>query len=147
MYSVLILWAPDTIENRRVVDAVTRAFEAAKLAPLVKKAGDATIVDVNRADIVVFGVQKVGTGDIPPDFAELVRIFKGITLAGRTGGFFSMGSEKSTSRLRKILKDTEISQSDDDPLFNDQKEGSAPEIAEWTRRLVGKHQELKYVSA
>jgi hypothetical protein len=147
MYSVLILWAPDTFENRRIVDAVTRAFEAAKLAPLVKKAGEATIVDVNRADIVVFGVQKVGTIDVPPDYAELLRIFKGITLAGRTGGFFSMGSEKSTTRFRKVLKDTEIAQSDDDPLFSDQKEGTSTEIADWVRRLMARHQELKYVGA
>jgi flavodoxin len=147
MYSVLILWAPETIENRRVVDAVTRAFEAARIVPLVKNAADATIVDVNRADIVVFGIQKVGTSDMPPDFSEFVRIFKGITLAGRTGGFFSMGSEKSTARMRKVLRDTEIAQSDEDPLFTDQRDGAAPEIAEWARRLVGRHQEQTNVGA
>src|SRR5208337_4185034 len=126
MYNVLILWAPDTAENRKLVDSVARALEMSKVSLLVRGAAEATIADVNAADIVIFGAQKTHTTDAPAEFSEFLRIFKGITLAGRTAGFFSMGAEKATARLRKALKDTEISQSDDDPLFNDQKQGAAP---------------------
>jgi flavodoxin len=147
MYNVLVLWAPDTAENRKHVDAVARALEQAKAKLVVKSASEATIADVNGADIVVFGVQKPSSGDIPSELSEFLRIFKGITLAGRTAGFFSMGMEKATGRLRKALKDTEIIQFEDDPLFNDQKQGTAPSVAEWSERLIGTHQEMQHARA
>ena len=75
---------------------------------VVKRAAEATIADITAADIVVFGAQKTAPAEVPAEFSEFLRIFKGITLAGRTAGFFSMGTEKATSRLRKALKDTEI---------------------------------------
>ena len=147
MYNVLILWAPDTAENRKLVDAVARALEQAKVALLVKVAAEATIADVNAADIIVFGVQKAGGLDVPPEFSEFLRIFKGVALAGRTAGFFSMGAEKATTRLRKVLKDTEISQSDEDPLFADQKPGTPASVLEWSRRLIAAHQEMQNARA
>jgi flavorubredoxin len=146
MYNVLILWAPDTAENRRVVEAVAGAFSDAKLTPQTKKVSDAIVADVTMADIIVFGAQK-GTTDLPPEFNECLRYFKGITLAGRTAGLFSMGSEKSTARLRKALKDTEISLVDDDPLFTDQKPGKSVEVAEWVKKLIQVHQELRNARA
>ncbi|MGA2478493.1 MAG: hypothetical protein ABSG63_07045 [Spirochaetia bacterium] len=146
MYNVLILWAPDTAENRRVVEAVAGAFSDAKVTLHKKKVADAIVADVTGADIVVFGVQK-GESDLPPEFNECVRYFKGITLAGRTAGLFSMGSEKSTVRLRKVLKDTEISLLEDDPLFVDQKPGKSAEIAEWVKRLIQSYQELHHARA
>ena len=147
MYNVLVLWAPDTAENRKLVDAAARALEQAKVTLVVKSAAEATIADVNGADIIVFGAQKPPSADVPVEFSEFLRIFKGITLAGRTAGFFSMGTEKATSRLRKALKDTEIVQSDDDPLFNDQKQGGAPSITEWSEKLVGTHEEMQRARA
>ena len=147
MYNVLVLWAPDTAENRKLVDTVARALEQAKVNLAVKGASEATIADVNGSDIVIFGVQKPSSADIPPEFSEFLRIFKGITLAGRTAGFFSMGTDKATSRLRKALKDTEITQSDDDPLFSDQKQGSSPSVIEWSERLIGIHQEKQHARA
>ncbi len=142
MYNVLILWAPDTADNRKVVEAVKKGLESAKAALVVKGAAEATIVDVNAADIVVFGVQKPAAADLPPDFNEFMRIFKGITLAGKTAGFFSMGNEKATARLRKALKDTEISQLEEDPLFGDQRQGPPPSIADWSLKLIDVHQEM-----
>jgi flavodoxin len=151
MHRVLLLWAPDTAENRRVIDAVDEAFSAAKLASLVKKAAEATVADITASEIVVFGTQKTGTAELPAEYSEYLRVFKGITLAGRTAGFFSVGPEKATARLRKALKDTEIAQIEEDPLFRDQKAGSTEEnlpdttaqIAAWVRKLVGFHQERK----
>jgi hypothetical protein len=147
MYNVLILWAPDTSENHRIVDMVARAFEDSKIVPRVKKAAEANTADINGSEVVIFGVQKAGAAEVPPEYTELVRSFKGVTFAGRTAGFFSTGPEKSTAKLRKALKDTEIAQTEDDPLFADQKDGVASEVAEWARRIVAAHQELKYVRA
>jgi flavodoxin len=147
MYNVLVLWAPDTAENRKLVDAVARALEQAKVTLTVKSASEGTIADVNGADIVVFGMQKAASTDVPTEFSEFLRIFKGITLAGRTAGFFSMGTDKTTGRLRKALKDTEITQSEEDPLFSEQKQGSSPLVIEWAERLIGTHREMHHARA
>jgi flavodoxin len=147
MYNVLILWAPDTAENRKLVEAVSRALEQPKVSLLVKGAAEATIADVNAADVIVFGAQKTGAAEVPAEYSEFLRIFKGITLAGRTAGFFSMGTEKATTRLRKALKDTEILQSEEDPLFADQKPGSPASFTEWSQRLLSVHQEMQNARA
>lgn len=147
MYNVVVLWAPDSADNRRIVDMVARALEQARVGLKMKAASEAIISDLTAADIVVFGAQKVPSGDAPAEFADLLRIFKGITLAGRTAGFFSMGPEKATLRLRKALKDTEIAQVEDDPLFAEQKPGTPAAVAEWARRLVEAHQEMQHARA
>ena len=144
MYNVVVLWAPDSADNRRIVEMVARALEQTKVALRMKSASEATIADLTAADIVVFGAQKVPAGDAPPEYTDLLRIFRGITLAGRTAGFFSMGTDKATARLRKALKETEITQLEDDPLFSDQKQGAPPSVTEWAQRLIGAHQETQH---
>jgi flavodoxin len=137
MRKVLIVWAPDTAENRRIVDDVRGSFDGARFTASTRAAAETTIADIADADLVVFGLQKQGASDIPPEFAELVRIFKGVTLAGRTAGFFSMGAERASARLRKALKDTEISLLEEDPVFSEPKSERSHEIAEWVRKLTG----------
>jgi len=143
MYNVVVLWAPDSADNRRIVEMVARALEQTKVALRMKNASEATIADLTAADIVVFGAQRVSAGDAPVEYADLLRIFRGITLAGRTAGFFSMGTDKATVRLRKALKETEIAQLEDDPLFSDQKQGVPPSLTEWAQKLIGAHQEMQ----
>ena len=144
MYNVVVLWAPDSADNRRIVEMVARALEQTKVGLRLKNASEATIADLTAADIVVFGAQKVPAGDAPAEYTDLLRIFRGITLAGRTAGFFSMGTDKATVRLRKALKETEIVQLEDDPLFTDQKQGAAPSVTEWAQKLIGAHQEMQH---
>jgi hypothetical protein len=144
MHSVLILWAPDTAENRKVVDAVSSVFDDAKVAFLARKVSEATIADLTTAEIIVFGTQKMSNGDLPPDYSECVRVFKGMTLAGRTAAFFSIGTERASARLRKALKDTEITQVEEEPVFSEQKPGKSSEMSDWVRKLVGFHQELQH---
>ena len=147
MYNVVVLWAPDSADNRRIVEMVARALEQTKVALRLKIASEATVADLTGADILVLGAQKVPAGDAPPEFADLLRIFRGITLAGRTAGFFSMGTDKATQRLRKALRDAEIYQLDDDPLFADQKPGAQPSVTEWAQKLIGLHQEMQHARA
>jgi flavodoxin len=147
MHSALILWAPDTAENRKVVDAISSAFDDARVTFLTRKVSEATIADLTTAEIIVFGIQKMSNGDLPPDYSECVRIFKGMTLAGRTAAFFSIGTERASVRLRKALKDTEIAQVEEEPVFSDQKPGKSPEMSEWVRKLITFHQELQHVRA
>ncbi len=143
MYKVLILWAPDTADNQAVVGSVVRALESDSSHATARKAVEATIADINGSDVVVFGAGKTGAEDVPADFSEFLRTFKGVTLAGKTAGFFSFGSEKATARLRKSLKDTEVSEIDEDPLFNGQIQETPAIITQWARRLMGFHQEVR----
>ena len=144
MYSVLILWAPDTAENRKVVDLVTKAFDEARAETMTKKITEATIADINCARIVVFGAQKTNGTELPPEYAECLRVFKGVTLAGRMAGFFSLGTEKATMKLRKALKDTEVTQLEDDPVFSDQRPNLSSEITAWAGKLLSAHQEMRH---
>lgn len=55
-----------------------------------------------------------------------------------------MGTDKATVRLRKALKETEVSLLEDDPLFMDQKQGALPSVTEWAQKLVSAHQEMHH---
>jgi flavodoxin len=143
MYNVLILWAPDSSETRKVVESVRAAFNEGRFKTTVKKAAESSIVDLAAADLVIFGLQKSGASEVPPEYSELVRVFKGVTLAGRTAGVFSVGLEKASTRIRKSLKDTEVALFEDDPLFSDEKADRTSEVGEWTRKLAGFFQEVR----
>ncbi len=139
MYNVLILWAPDSTDTRTVVESMRAAFNEGRFKTTVKRAGESSIVDVAAADLVIFGLQKSGASEVPPDYADLARVFKGVTLAGRAAGVFSVGSEKASAKMRKLLKDTEVALFEDDPLFSDREQG----VGEWAKKLAGFFQEVR----
>lgn len=76
MYNVVVLWAPDSADNRRIVEMVARALEQTKVALRLKSASEATIADLTAADILVFGAQKVPAGEAPSEYSDLLRIFR-----------------------------------------------------------------------
>lgn len=143
MYNVVILWAPDSAENRRVAEAVRAAFDDGRFKAIAKKAAESSIADIVAADLIVIGLQKAGAAEVPTEYFELMRIFKGITLAGRAAAVFSVGAEKASQKMRKSLKDTEISLFEEDPVFVDQKSDKIPEAGEWARKVAGFLQEVR----
>ncbi len=143
MHNVFIAYAPDTAETRNVVDQVRAAFDATAFAVNVKNAAQSLIPDLANADIIVFGLQKTGGGDLPAEFSELARSLKGANLAGRAAAFFSFGSEKASTRLRKLLRDTDLSLTDEDPVFGDQRAARQTDIAEWARKVAAFFAEVR----
>ena len=143
MYNVLILWAPDSAETRKVVEVVRAAFNEGKYKTTIKKADESSIVDIAAADVVIFGLQKSAAADLPPEYSDLLRVFKGVTLAGRAAGVFSVGSEKASAKMRKSLKDTEVAIFEEDPLFSNEKPEKVSEVTEWARKLAGFFQEVR----
>ncbi len=143
MYNVLILWAPDSAETRKVVEVVRAAFNEGKYKTTVKKADESSIVDIAAADVVIFGLQKSSAAELPPEYSDLMRVFKGVTLAGRAAGVFSVGSEKASAKIRKSLKDTEVAIFEEDPLFSNEKSEKVSEVTEWARKLAGFFQEVR----
>ncbi len=143
MYNVLILWAPDSAETRKVVEVVRAAFNEGKYKTTVKKADESSIVDIAAADVVIFGLQKSSAAELPPEYSDLMRVFKGVTLAGRAAGVFSVGTDKASAKMRKSLKDTEVAIFEEDPLFSNEKSEKVSEVTEWARKLAGFFQEVR----
>ena len=143
MYNVLILWAPDSAETRKVAESVGAAFNEGRFKTTLKKADESSIVDIAAADMVIFGLQKSAASELPPEFSELVRAFKGVTLAGRAAGVYSVGGEKASAKIKKSLKDTEVALFEEDPLFSNDKTDRASDVSEWARKLAGFFQEVR----
>jgi flavodoxin len=136
MHNLFITYAPDTTETRKVVEQVRGAFDATAFTVSAKSAAQSLVPDLANADVLVFGLQKTGGGEMPAEFSELARSLKGANLAGRAAAFFSFGSEKATARLRKALRDTDASLSEEDPVFGDQRAARQADIAEWARKVT-----------
>jgi len=70
----------------------------------VRLAADFTPTDLLPADAFFFGCGSAR----PASFAELERVLKGINLAGRPCGLFSLASQEAIEYLRSIVRDAEF---------------------------------------
>ena len=138
MRNALIVWAPDNAGIRGAAEVVRAAFDDAGLNVRARKAAETSIADIAAADLVVFAAAKDSSAGVHPDYAELVRVFRGVTLAGRTAALFSVGLESATASLREALKDAEIRQLPEDPVFREPAESHPSEITEWARGLAAR---------
>lgn len=111
---VFVTFAPDTAEARRIAEELKTLFSGPDAIVRVKGAAQASILDIEPADLVLFGVGRT-EADIPPDYAELVRVFQGCNLAGKAAAFFSLGTARASAALRRALKPTEISVLEEEP--------------------------------
>ena len=114
MQQVFVTYAPDTAETRRIADEVKAVFEGPDASVVVKPASRSSILDIQPADLVLFGVGRTDA-DIPTDYAELARVFAGCNLAGKAAAFFALGPVRASAALRRALKPTEISVLDEEP--------------------------------
>ena len=143
MHSVFITFAPDTPENRKTVEQVRLAFDPAACVVSAKPTAGSLMPDLAGADCLVFGLQKTQGADAPAEYTELLRSLKGVNLAGRVAGIFSFGGEKASARLRKVLRDTSATVSEEEPVFADQKPTLQAEIEVWARKLSTSLQDLR----
>ena len=143
MHSVFITYAPDSADARKTIEQVRAAFEAASFAVVAKPAATAAMPDLAGADLVVFGLQKADAGDSPEELSELLRSLKGVNLAGRAVGFFSLGADKASARLRKVLRDTDAVLSEDEPGFGDARPTRPADIESWVKKLTALLQDLR----
>jgi hypothetical protein len=114
MQQVFVTYAPETADTRRTADEVKAAFEGPDAVVVVKPASQSSILDLEPVDLVLFGVGRTDS-DIPPEYAELVRVFPGCNLAGRVAAFFPLGAGRASAGIRRALKPTEISVLDEEP--------------------------------
>lgn len=71
---------------------------------LVRIAAEFNPVDLLPADAYFFGCET----DRPASFKEVERVLKGINLAGKPCGLFSVSSKKAIDYLRSIVADSEL---------------------------------------
>lgn len=71
---------------------------------VVRNASEFTPVDILPADGYFFGCENAR----PSSFAELERVLKGINLAGRPCGLFSLASTEAIEYLRSIVRDADL---------------------------------------
>lgn len=71
---------------------------------VVKSAQDLVPTDILPADTFFFGCE----APHPSSFSELERVLKGINLAGRTCGFFTLASDEAIGYLRSIVRDADL---------------------------------------
>jgi hypothetical protein len=128
MQQVFVTFAPDTADARRIADEVKAAFEGPETVVTVKPASQSSILDIEPADLVLFGVGRTDT-DFPSDYAELVRVFAGCNLAGKAAAFFPLGASRASAALRRTLKPTEISTLDEEPGTGDK--AGRSELRDW----------------
>jgi hypothetical protein len=128
MQQVFVTYAPDTADARRIAEEVKAAFEGPEAVVVVKPASQSSILDIEPADLVLFGVGRTDA-DIPADYAELVRVFAGCNLAGRAAAFFPLGAARASTALRRALKPTEISTLDEEPDTGDK--AGRSELRDW----------------
>lgn len=95
---------------------VARRIEAALSGAhvVVMDAADLSAADLLPADAYFFGCD----AGRPSSFAELERVLRGINLAGRACGLFSLASPAAIEYLRGIIRDAEL-QANPEPLFAD----------------------------
>ena len=139
METVVIIFASDSPEAKAQAEELHAALDPGRTAAMLVEGSRSSFTNLAAADIVVLGGSK--TADIPPEFSEIVRASKGANLAGKTAAFFSPGPEKTSAKLRKALRDSDISMFDDELVQRDSNRGA---VRAWTERLLEFHRAKRH---
>jgi hypothetical protein len=99
----LVLFEDDKPEVERQARAIAERLEEQGREVSVSSASNVAISDLLAAGLYLFGA----AAPAAPAYSELVRVFKGINLAGRKAAFFG-SSGSAVAWLRGVCADTEI---------------------------------------
>ena len=142
MDNLLILYAPDSPENRSVASELAVCFDPGRYAVTAKHAARSSITDVAAADLVVFCLQGSDAGTTV-DFSELTRTFAAANLAGRVAAFASFGDQNASGRLRAALSDTDITQFREEAALSQAGSERAQVLKRWAQQLVSFQRALR----
>lgn len=108
MYRVVIIYAPAEDSMGGLVRSLAGCFDSKKFKVATAPADQAAVPDLTAADIFLLASLPAGQQPIHPDFTEILRALRGITLAGRVGGALSVDSEPTVEAFRRALQDCEL---------------------------------------
>ncbi|WP_304222343.1 hypothetical protein [Gracilinema caldarium] len=129
--NVLIL-----VDDSDVIKDVGRQL-AVHLAPAhvaIVDAADFAATDMLPADAYLFGCQEPH----PARFSEVERVLKGINLAGRPCGLFTLSSKSAIEYLRAITQDAEVAVFSEPLLYEVlPPENRAARVKSWVQSVLG----------
>jgi hypothetical protein len=130
--NVLIL-----VDESNAIKEVGRQL-AAQLAPIhvaIVDAADFAATDMLPADAYFLGCKEPH----PARFSEVERVLKGINLAGRPCGLFTLSSKSAIEYLRSITRDAELAVFPEPLLYEALKTmDRAPQVKAWVQSVLGR---------
>lgn len=99
----LVVWQDGRPELERMAHDLGEKLEAMGIATVIKVASAVSIPEVLAASSYLFGADEAGNAN----YGELVRLLKGVNLAGRPAAFFGANGA-AVAWLRDMTKDAEL---------------------------------------
>jgi hypothetical protein len=110
---------------RRVANSLAERFKGKKV--VLMEGADFAATDILPAETILIGCEHPR----PASFAELERVLKGINLAGRPCGLFSLASNEAIGYLRDIVRDADLTIVSE-PYFADR----SVDLDAWTAEIL-----------
>jgi len=111
---------------------------AMHLAPAhvtIVDAVDFSATDILPADACFLGCREPH----PARFSEVERVLKGINLAGRPCGLFTLSAKSAIEYLRSITRDAELAVFSEPLIYEALKSGDrAPQVKAWVQSVLGR---------
>jgi flavodoxin len=136
MYRGVIIYAPAEDSMEGLVRRLAACFNSEKFEVEATPADRAAVPDLTKADVFLLASLPAGQQPIHPDFTEILRALRGITLAGRVGGAFSVDSEPTVSAFRRALQDCELVIPDQNFRNLSGEHPDSAELSSWVEALT-----------
>ena len=137
MYRGVIIYAPAEHVMEQLVRHLSDCFDSDRFNVTTRNADQAEIPDLAGADIFLLASLPSGGQPIHSHFTELLRALRGITLAGKVGGAFSIDSEDTVRAFRQALQDCELALPDQN-FRSFQRDNLDPtELSSWIQAFSG----------
>ena len=119
-----------------LVRSLAGCFDSTKFKVATTPADQAAVPDLTAADIFLLASLPAGQQPIHPDFTEILRALRGITLAGRVGGALSVDSEPTVGAFRRALQDCELVIPDQNFRNLGGEHPDSAELSSWVESLI-----------
>ncbi len=112
---------------RRIATSLAERFKGKKV--VLMEGADFAATDLLPAETILIGCEHPR----PATFTELERVLKGINLAGRPCGLFSLASNEAIGYLRDIVRDSDLHIAAEPYLAE-----RSDDIGSWTAEILGR---------
>jgi hypothetical protein len=137
MYRAAIIYAPPGPPLAELAQRLAARLEGRNYKVVMKEAARSHMPDLAAADLVLLGALPAGRKAIHSDFAEMVRALRGISLAGRVAGTFTLDSASTLRSFETALADCELGLQPESFLNLSSGERGRAELDAWVDGLAG----------
>jgi hypothetical protein len=136
MYRGVIIYAPAEHVMEQFVRRMAQAFDAGRFTVETMPADQAAIPALTAADVFLLASLPSSQQPIHPAFQEILRALRGISLAGRVAGAFSVDSEPTVTAFRRALQDCELELRTGNFRNLSAEDLYSPELSDWIDSLT-----------